>query len=147
MGMKLINILCSQFVPFLGTAGVKFIQISPELVEVEMQNKKKSMNHIKQVHAMASATAIETATGFVVALNLPDDKLPLLKRIELSYVKRSEGAIRVRSTLTDQQIDSIKNFESGEVNVNFQIQDSKGAEIIIGTTTWAWIPKIKKATA
>ena len=38
---------------------------------------------------MASA-----ATGFAVGMNLPDDKLPLIKTMKVDYVKRSQGDMK-----------------------------------------------------
>jgi hypothetical protein len=33
----------------------------------------------------------ESCTGFIVEINLPDDKLPLIKRMDLNYVKCATG--------------------------------------------------------
>jgi acyl-coenzyme A thioesterase PaaI-like protein len=110
--------LLGKVVPFLGTAGMQFEQVTPQRVVVSVANKRKVQNHIKGIHAAAMALLAETATGFVVGMNLPDDKLPLLKSMKINYVRRSSGDMRAVAELTPQQVQSILNDEKGEVTVS-----------------------------
>ena len=73
--------LMGRFVPFLGTAGLRFEHISREQVRVSVRNRRAVQNHIGGVHACAMALLAETATGFATQMNTPDDKLILLKSI------------------------------------------------------------------
>ena len=43
-------------------------------------HRRKVQNHIGGVHATATALLAETATGMVVGMNLPDEKLPRFQR-------------------------------------------------------------------
>ena len=95
--------LLGKVVPFLGTAGMQFEQVTPQRVVVSVANKRKVQNHIKGIHAAAMALLAETATGFVVGMNLPDDKLPLLKSMKINYVRRSSGDMRAVAELTPHQ--------------------------------------------
>ena len=75
------SVALGRVVPLVGTAGLRYEEITPERVVVRIRNQRKVQNHIKGVHAAAMALLAETATGFCVGMNLPDDKLPLIKSL------------------------------------------------------------------
>ncbi|MFO1380823.1 MAG: DUF4442 domain-containing protein [Chitinivorax sp.] len=138
---SLQTFLLGNVVPFLGTAGMRFETVSSPRVVVSVRNKRKVQNHIKGVHAAAMALLAETATGFVVGMNLPDSRLPLLKSMKIDYVKRSSGDMRAVAELTPQQIQSIVNDEKGEVVVKVTVTDAAGQQPVECEMTWAWVPK------
>jgi len=72
-------------VPFVGTARLQVETLEPERAILSVENKRRVQNHIDGVHAAAMALLAETATGFVVGMNLPDDTLPLLKSMHIDY--------------------------------------------------------------
>lgn len=135
------SFLFGRVIHFAGTASLDFEQVSSERVIVNIQNAKKVQNHIKGVHAVAMALLAETATGFAVAMNLPDDKLPLIKSMKVSYLKRSQGHMRAVAQLTPEQISAIRSQEKGEVTVPVQVSDQSGQEPITCEMVWAWVPK------
>lgn len=98
------NKTIGRVVPFVGTAGLDFEKMTCEEVIVNIPNKKKVQNHISQVHAAASVLLAETASGMVVGMNIPDDKLPLMKNLGAKFIKRSTGAQKAIATLTEEQI-------------------------------------------
>jgi acyl-coenzyme A thioesterase PaaI-like protein len=87
------------------------------------------------------ALLAETATGFVVGMNLPDDKLPLLKSMKINYVRRSSGDMRAVAELTPQQIQTILNDAKGEVTVNVKVIDAANEQPVECEMIWAWVPK------
>ena len=90
-------------VPFVGTAGIVCVELGDEGGEFTIANRRKVQNHIKGVHAAATGLLAETASGLAFGWHLPDDKLPLLKAMNIDYVKRSTGALRATSKLTDRK--------------------------------------------
>src|SRR5688572_27188473 len=91
---RLQTLVLANIVPFLGTARVRFEEVTQERVVVTIKNRRRVQNHIKGVHAAAMALLAETATGFAVGMNLPDDKLPLIKTLKVDYLKRSQGDMK-----------------------------------------------------
>ena len=83
----------------------------------------------------------ETATGIVVGMNLPDDKIPLLKNMSIDYVKRSQGEQKAVATLTQDDIALIQSEAKGELLVSVVVTDAVGTEVIKAVMLWAWIPK------
>ncbi|KJE90362.1 hypothetical protein CAOG_01684 [Capsaspora owczarzaki ATCC 30864] len=134
-------------VKFAGTAGIQFESLKPGEVTCSIANKSHVQNHIGGVHAAAMALLAETATGFVVGISLPDDKLPLLKSMHVDYTKRAAGGLRAVATLSPEQIEQLKTQPKGAVTVPVVVTDKEGKEPISAEFVWAWIPKPVKGAA
>ncbi|NVK36842.1 MAG: DUF4442 domain-containing protein [Gammaproteobacteria bacterium] len=128
-------------IKYAGHSGVRFEKLSHNECVVSLKNKKKVQNHIGGIHAAAMALLAETATGFVFGMNVPDSKLPVIKKMDIDYVKRSTGDMRAVATLTDEQIQKIQTEEKGEVTVPVIITDEANVEPIKASMTWAWTAK------
>ncbi len=135
------SLLLGKVVPLVGTAGLRFDEISHERVVVSIRNRRKVQNHIKGVHAAGMALLAETATGFCVGMNVPDDKLPLIKTMKVDYLKRSVGDMKAVAQLRPEQIQQILTQDKGEVTVPVTITDESGQEPIKAEMIWAWVPK------
>jgi len=136
-----ISKIFGKVVPYVGTSGLLYEEITPERVVVSIKNQRKVQNHINNVHAAAMALLAETATGFVVGMNLPDDKLPLIKSLKVSYYKRTQGDMRAVATLTAEDIARIETEPKGEVLVPVTVTDESGGEPIKCEMLWAWVSK------
>eukprot|EP00960_Hanusia_phi_P031891 749528-Hanusia_phi.AAC.3 len=85
------------------------------------------------------ALLAETATGSVLGMNVPDTCIPLLKSMNIEYLKVSQGAasraqphlqvakgdLRGVATLDDEQRRLIRESEKGELVVPVRITDSE----------------------
>ena len=131
-------------VKFTGTAGVKYDKMGHDEVIVSLKNRTKVRNHIGQIHAAAMVLLAETATGMAVGMHVPDDKLPLMKSLSSKFIKRSEGAIKARAWLTEEQINKIMTEDKGDVLVAVELTDESGEPPVICEMNWAWIPKKKR---
>ncbi len=128
-------------VKFTGTAGISYDVMTHDKVIVSLKNKRKVRNHIGQIHAAAMVLLAETATGMVVGMNIPDDKIPLAKYLNTRFVKRSTGAMKAEATLTPEQIEKIKTTEKGDVLVHVVVTDEAGVNPVECEVCWAWISK------
>ena len=136
-----VSFALGRFVPMAGVAGLCFEELSEERVVVSVRNRRRVQNHIKGVHAAGMALLAETATGFCVGMNVPDDKLPLIKSMHVDYLRRAQGGLRAEAHLTSEQRESIRTQEKGEVQVAVTITDESGREPIAAQMVWAWVPK------
>ncbi|CAH0351447.1 DUF4442 domain-containing protein [Aquabacterium sp. CECT 9606] len=137
----LTSFMLGNVVPMVGSAGLRFEEISNERVVVTIRNRRKVQNHIKGLHAAAMALLAETATGFCVGMNVPDDKLPLIKTMKVDYLKRAQGDMKAVAQLRPDQIQQIRTQDKGEVTVPVSITDESGGEPIQCEMVWAWVPK------
>ncbi|XXT24678.1 hotdog fold domain-containing protein [Sorangium sp. So ce429] len=135
------TVLFQRMVPFTGTAGIQFDEVTSERVALRLANGRKVHNHIGGVHAAAAGLLAETATGFVVAVNLPDDKLPLLRSMKVDYKRRAQGGLRAVATLTPEQRRSLEDQPKGDVTVAVTVTDESGATPMECEFVWAWVTK------
>lgn len=140
----LISKIFGRVVPLIGTAGIVYEELSPERVTVSLRNRRPVQNHIKGIHAAGMALLAETATGFVVGMNLPDDKIPVIKTLHVDYLKRAQGHMRASAWLTQEQIELIKSAPKGEVKVAVTVTDESGQEPIRCEMIWAWVAKVRE---
>jgi len=138
---RALSLFFGRTVKFVGTAGAKVQTLNNKRCVVMLRNRKPIQNHIGSVHAVANALIAETATGFVVGMNVPDSAIPVIKTIKLDYVKRSVGDMRAEAWLTDEQVEAIQTQEKGEVTVAVSITDAEDKEPVIAEMVWAWTPK------
>ena len=143
LGLKkrVTNFVIGKTVKFVGTSGLKFEKLESNEVIVTLNNKRKVQNHIGQIHAAATTLLAETATGIILGLSIPDDKVPLMKMMNIQFVKRSSGGQTATAFLSNEQIEEVKIKEKGEINVPVKVTDESGNEVIVADMVWAWIPK------
>lgn len=139
------NVVLRRAVPFTGTAGVQFITVTPEEVQVRLANERRVQNHIGSVHASAMNLLAETATGMVVGMNVRDDCLPLAKELRMAFRKRSTGALLAVAQLTPEQRAAMQASDKGEVQVKVTVTDEAGVEPVECEFTWAWVPSSRPA--
>jgi acyl-coenzyme A thioesterase PaaI-like protein len=87
------------------------------------------------------ALLAETATGFVVGMNVPDDRVPVIKTLRVEFRRRARGALRAEATLSEEQRSLILGTEKGETLVPVRVTDADGNEPIECEMTWAWTPR------
>jgi len=136
----LTKLFCSQ-VKFANTAGVTLVEVSQEQVLLTLANKKRVQNHIGGIHAVAAALLAESATGLILGMNIPSDRLPLLKSMTLNYYKRMQGNLTAKAYLTAEQRLQIQQQEKGDLMIAVELTDESGQEPIVAQMQWAWISK------
>ncbi len=134
------SVILRRAVPFTGTAGIRFIEMSQQRTEVSIANKHKVQNHIEGVHASAMNLLAETATGMVMCMNVRDDCIPLAKHMSMVFKKRATGAMHAVATLTDEQRAAMQASDKGEVTVAVVVTDEAGIHPVECEFVWAWIP-------
>ena len=137
------NRVMGRAVPFTGTAGLNYAEMSPEQVVVTVPNVRRVQNHIQGVHAAAMALLAETATGMVVGMNVRDDCLPLCKTLHIDFKRRAQGGLRAVARLSAAQRELMQKNDKGEVSVLVQVSDESGEQPIQCEFVWAWIPTHK----
>ncbi len=139
--VRLLTLFFGRVIKFAGTAKVRIDQLTFEQSTLVLKNRRRVQNHIGSVHAAATALLGESATGFLIGLHVPDDKIPLLKSMHVDYIKRSSGDLTAVATVSDEQIHAMRHDEKGDVTVKVTITDSKGVEPVECQFVWAWVPK------
>jgi acyl-coenzyme A thioesterase PaaI-like protein len=136
-----VSLALGRTVKFVGTARLKVEELSAKRAVVSVANRKRVQNHIGGVHAMAMGLLAESATGFVVGMNVPDSAIPVIKSVKIEYLKRATGGLRAEATLTEEQRRAITTQPKGDVLVQCRVTDDSGIEPIRCEMIWAWVPK------
>ncbi len=136
-----LSLLLGSQVRFAGTARVRIHELGQERAILSLKNRRPVQNHIKGIHAAAMALLAESASGFLVGMNVPDDKLPLIKTMKIDYLKRAQGDLTAIATLEAGQIEQIRQQDKGEVRVAVLVSDENGNQPIACEMVWAWVGK------
>lgn len=138
---RALSLFFGKAVPFTGTAGIRVESLDQGRCVISLANKRRVQNHIGGVHAVASLLLAESATGFLVGLNVPDDKVPVIKTAHAEYTRRAKGDMTVEARLTPEQQARMRTEDKGETSVAVTIHDSENQEPIEIEMVWAWTPK------
>ena len=138
---KALSAFFGKMVKFTGTTGIKVEELTDSQAVISLKNKKAAQNHIGSVHAVASVLIAESATGYLVGMNIPDTSVPVIKTIKADYVKRAKGDMKAVASLTKKQISDMKKLEKGETAVKVKVTDGEDKEPILMEMIWAWTPK------
>jgi len=138
---KALSTFFGKMVKFTGTTGIRIEALTERRAVITLKNRKSVQNHIGSVHAVASILIAESATGYVVGMNIPDSSVPVIKTIRADYVKRAKGDMRAEAVLSDTQIKAMHSQEKGETVVPVMVTDGEGKEPILMEMVWAWTPK------
>ena len=130
-----------RVVPMVGSANIRYLEVSHAKVVVKIENHRAMQNHIGQVHACAMALIAETATGFVTGMNVPDSCIMLIKSLKIDFKRPTKGAMTATATLTDDQQKLMQSTEKGETLVSVRVTDESGEEPIQCEMLWAWVSK------
>ena len=130
-----------RIVPMVGSANIRYLEVSHDKVVVKIENHRAMQNHIGQVHACAMALLAETATGFVTGMNVPDSCIVLIKSLKVDFKRPSKGAMTAIATLTDEQQKLMQSSEKGETLVSVVVTDESNEEPIQCEMLWAWVAK------
>lgn len=137
----LLTTFFNSKVKFAGTTGIKIEKVTHQQTILSLKNKKSVQNHIGGIHAIAAAVLAESATGIVFGMNVPDDRVPLLKSMTVNYQRRMQGNLKAVATITADQISLIEQKEKGDLTVPVTITDDSGQMPIICEMEWAWVSK------
>lgn len=130
-------------VPLVGTAGIHFARVDGKAVILRIANRRHVQNHIGGVHAAAMALLAETSSGFCLGWHLPDDRLPLIKSLQVDFLRRTQGALTASSRLDPAQVAQIKATSKGELLVPVLVTDESGEAPIACRMLWAWVPRTR----
>jgi acyl-coenzyme A thioesterase PaaI-like protein len=142
----LLSKIMGRMIPYVATSHLHVEEMTLDRVVASIPNRRRVQNHIKGVHAAAMALLAETVSGLVFAMNLPDNKLPLIKTLKIDYKKRTQGSLRASATISPEQKEKLQSLDRGNLPVEVMVTDQSGREPIKCEMIWAWVNKDKKNT-
>lgn len=140
----LVTQAVGEVIPFVDTAGCYVEAYTPRRVAVRLDNEERLQNHLGGLHAAALALLAETASGLVVALNVPDGSTPLLRTMNISFDEFARDAVQAEATLTDDEGGQVQSRPLGQIAVDVALTaPDDDTTLVAGTMTWAWVPEAR----
>ena len=133
----------AEAIPFVGTAGLGVDELRPTRVDVHLAPERATQNHVGGVHAAALTLLAETATGLIVAQNVPSESVPVLRSLGVDFQRRAEGVLRATARLDGEEVERIRSRPVGKVEAPVAVTDESGSSPIEATLRWAWLPRGK----
>lgn len=127
-------------VPIFGTLGLMLEIWEPGYCRLMLPNQPGVQNGWGGIQAGGIYTAAESAMALVVGANLTDDRLVVAKTVAIDYLRKATGAITATATLTDEQIQQIRETEKGELSLESSVSDESGEEVSRCRAVWVWHP-------
>jgi len=140
----LLNVSIGKAIPFYATGGLQCLELSGKKAVVFLKSRRKVHNHIKGIHASAMVLLAENTSGLLMGMNIPNDKVPVIKSLNVEFIKRCSGNLTATATITDEQIDLIRTTDKGDTYIPVTLIDSDNKEPVQATMHWAWIQKNRK---
>ncbi|WP_103026800.1 DUF4442 domain-containing protein [Salinibacter altiplanensis] len=142
----LVTRAVGDVIPFVGTAGCFVEAYTSRHVAVRLDNETRLRNHLGGLHAAALALLAETASGLVVALNVPDGSAPLLRTMDVSFEAFAQDAVQADATLTGDETSQIRSRPVGQISVDVTLTaPNDDTTLVTGALTWAWMPEERLA--
>jgi len=137
----LVTRAVGETIPFVDTAGCFVEAYTPTRVAVRLDNRPGVQNHLGGLHAAALALLAETATGLVVALNVPAGSAPLLRTMDVSFDRFARDVARAEATLTPEEGERIRSRSIGQLRVGVTLTvPGDDDPLVDGQLKWAWLP-------
>ena len=144
----LVTRAIGKVIPFVDTAGCFIEAYTPRRVAVRLDNETRLRNHLGGLHAAVLALLAETATGLVVALNVPDGSSPLLRTMDVSFDRFARSAVQAEAILTGEEGTQIQSRPLGQVEVDVTLTaPDDETTLVSGSLKWAWVPEDRLSEA
>ena len=137
----LTTLALRRAVPFLGTAGIRFVEAAPGIARLALDDRRRVHNHIRGIHAAAAALLAEATSGLAVMLHLPDGQLGLLTRMEIDYERRMQGGLVATVRVDEATRAQLLEQPRGDATFVAEILDEAGERPLVARMTWAWRPR------
>jgi len=137
----LVTRAVGSVIPFVNTAGCFVEAYTPTRVAVRLDNREAVQNHLGGLHAAALALLAETASGLVVALNVPPASSPLLRTMDVSFEAFSREAVQAEAVLAPEEADRIQSRPLGKIDVEVTLTaPDDETTLVTSVLQWAWVP-------
>jgi acyl-coenzyme A thioesterase PaaI-like protein len=139
--IRAITEAVGETIPFVKTAGLVVETYTPTQVTAVLPHRPEVENHVGGLHAAAMALLAETATGLVVALNVPGESVPVIRSLHVDFRRRAAPPLRATATLSDDEAERIRSRPIGKIDVPLTLADATGEAPLDTAIQWAWLPK------
>lgn len=123
--------------PYFGSIRPAFVELRPGFCEVRMKKRRRVLNHIGTVHAIAMCNMAELAGGTMTEVTVPSDYRWIPKGMTVEYIAKAETGLKAVA-----EIDPIPTFaNAAELPVNVTVTDAANQPVFRAVITMWVSPK------
>ncbi|MDH3482387.1 MAG: DUF4442 domain-containing protein [Gammaproteobacteria bacterium] len=123
--------------PYFGSIRPAFVDLRPGLCEVHMKKRRRVLNHIATVHAIAMCNIAELAGGTMTEVTVPSGYRWIPKGMTVDYLAKAETDLKAVA-----RIDPIPTFvEAAELPVTVTVTDAANKPVFRAVITMWVSPK------
>jgi len=123
--------------PYFSSISAQFIELKPGYCELKVSKKRKVLNHIGTVHAIAMCNMAELAGGTMIDVTIPAKTHRWIpKSMHVDYLSKAETNLRAVAELNP--IPEFNDAEELPVVVNIL---NESDEIVVKAVITMWISK------
>jgi acyl-coenzyme A thioesterase PaaI-like protein len=111
--------------PYFGTIRPRFLELRPALCKVWMPKKKRVLNHLGTIHALAMGNLCELAAGMVTEVSVPPTLRWIPRGMTIEYLRKAQTAVTATARLDKSEWSDTQN-----VGVPVSVVDANGAEVV-----------------
>ena len=122
--------------PYFATISPRFIELRPGYCKIYVRKKRKVLNHIGTVHAIAMCNMAELAGGTMIDVTVPSTHRWIPKKMNVKYIAKAETNLYAIARL-----DQLPEFdESTEFPISVNVFNDSGKCVFEAVITM-WISK------
>ncbi|MDB3936370.1 DUF4442 domain-containing protein [Granulosicoccus sp.] len=122
--------------PYFATISPRFIELRPGYCKIYVRKKRKILNHIGTVHAIAMCNMAELAGGTMTDVTVPPTHRWIPKEMNVKYIAKAETNLYAIAKL-----DQLPEFaDSSEFPISVNVFDDSGKCVVEAVITM-WISK------
>jgi acyl-coenzyme A thioesterase PaaI-like protein len=116
--------------PYFGTIEPRFQELRPGFCQVSMRKRRRVLNHIRTVHALAIGNLCELAAGMMMEATLPVELRWIPRGMTIEYLNKAKSDVTASARLDKTR------FSPGEnVGVPVTVVDADGLEVVRAVIT------------
>lgn len=132
------RLLCMK-APYFGSISPRFKELHPNYCEVHIAKRRRVLNHLGTVHAIAMCNMAELAGGTMTEVSIPETHRWIPKGMTVEYLKKAVTDLTAVAT----PLGEFDWGKPGEFLVRVDVQDAEGA-VVFRAKISMWIsPKAK----
>ncbi|MCS3808425.1 acyl-coenzyme A thioesterase PaaI-like protein [Xanthomonas arboricola] len=120
------RLLCLK-APYFGTIAPQFVALRPGFCEVALRKRRRVLNHIGTVHAIAMCNLAELAGGTMTEVTVPATHRWIPRGMQVEYLKKAERSV----VAVAQPVVANPSFDqAGEYQVDVLVSDVAGTLVL-----------------
>jgi acyl-coenzyme A thioesterase PaaI-like protein len=107
-------------IPILGAMGLEVLEVTPHSAATRMPAEPNS-NHFGVMYAGCLFTVVEVLGGMMAGFMDVPGGLPLVKRLEIDFIRPATTAVTARTTLSEEEFARIQSEAVANGKSNYEL--------------------------